>query len=663
MKRGSLFLTILSLTIVGCNLNPVVETEAKYLFYELNEDVDVNDLYGSPWLNSSVEGMIQKVKKPREQDDFYASTNYETIPTFTIPEGSMRGGGLLGNATTATSQMLYSLISEETSTPLSKYLKNATELFVNGSKEQIKNKILEINSYTTKEELYDYFSTVDSICTTSSILTPYNYYGYLTLIPGGMLNETRPELLTVIYENRSRTSVLNTITNAIRRLYRRLGFTEEETEGFVDGYTSKEASIIKYISYYAFSDVKIVNVIDESFKNFHIKNVLNKLGYSDNDTFYMLTGTVNYVNAFTDLSLEDMKKIVINRLMFDYAPTFGLDIYNEFLGYLISVGYSSYSGMSNERAVTNIFDTLYSKILELAYYQAYCKKETKDAVLNLIQDIIDEYKIVLENNDWLSEITKEKAIKKVGKMKYDACYPDILENAPEFNPTNYSTSFDLSNEIILWTKGADQVNTNWYMPCYTVNGAYSPNSNSFVIFDGILNGGVYSENKSKEDIYATIGTIIGHEISHAFDSTGSYFDENGNQRNWWTYTDSQTFNSKINKMVNYINTIEVKKNVRMKGSKVNGEVTADMGGVKVMLSLASKETNFDYRRFFTSYSAMWANVYTDKAVTYYNNDDEHPLSYIRVNLTLSQFDKFVETFNIKEGDGMYVAPEDRIAIW
>ena len=116
-------------------------------------------------------------------------------------------------------------------------------------------------------------------------------------------------------------------------------------------------------------------------------------------------------------------------------------------------------------------------------------------------------------------------------------------------------------------------------------------------------------------------------------------------------------------MVNYINTIEVKKNVRMKGSKVNGEVTADMGGVKVMLSLASKETNFDYRRFFTSYSAMWANVYTDKAVTYYNNDDVHPLSYIRVNLTLSQFDKFVETYDIKEGDGMYVAPEDRIAIW
>lgn len=663
MKKGSFFLTLLTLAVVGCTLNPPAIREDKYLFYEVNEGVDVEELYGSPWLNSSVQGMIQKIKKPSEKDDFYASTNYETIPTFTIPEGSMRGGGLLGNATTETSQMLYALVSEETNTPLSKYLKNATEYFVNGSKQQIKNKIIEINSYTTKQEFYDYFSTVDSVSTTSSVLTPYNYYGYQTLIPGGMLDQANPQLLPLIYENRNKTSALNRINNAIKKLYVELGYTEDEADGFVNGYASKEAAIIKHISYYAFSDVKTINVIDESFTDFRIKSVLNQLGYLDSDTVYMLTGTINYVNAFTNLSLEDMKNIVMNRLVFDYAPTFGLEAYNTFLNYLSTLGYSTYNGMSDVRVVTNIFDKLFTQFFEVAYYQAYCNSDVKDAVMDLIQDIVDEYKVILQNNDWLSDTTKTKAISKVSKMKFEASYSDELKDVPEFNPTSCTSSFDFYREINLWTKRADQLYTGWYWPCYTVNGAYSPTTNSFIIYDGILNGGVFELNKTKEELYATLGMIIGHEISHAFDSNGSYFDEDGNQKNWWTAGDTQKFNTKINKMVSYINLIEVKKGVRMKGSKVNGEVTADMGGIKVMLSLAAKETNFDYDKFFRSFSAMWANVYTEGAVTYYNINDEHPLSYIRVNLTLAQFEKFYETYGIKQGDGMYIEPDNRIAIW
>ena len=96
---------------------------------------------------------------------------------------------------------------------------------------------------------------------------------------------------------------------------------------------------------------------------------------------------------------------------------------------------------------------------------------------------------------------------------------------------------------------------------------------------------------------------------------------------------------------------------------VQTEAIADMAGFKCMLKMAEKVDGFDYDKFFRANTGMWAMSATLEGVEYLVATDVHPLQYLRTNVTLPQFDEFIETYGIKEGDGMYFAPEDRIAVW
>ena len=96
---------------------------------------------------------------------------------------------------------------------------------------------------------------------------------------------------------------------------------------------------------------------------------------------------------------------------------------------------------------------------------------------------------------------------------------------------------------------------------------------------------------------------------------------------------------------------------------VQTEAIADMAGMKCILKMAGKIENFDYDRFFRANAAMWARIDSLPKTRTMVKTDSHPLNYLRVNATIQQFNEFLETYNVKEGDGMYLAPEDRIAVW
>ena len=199
------------------------------------------------------------------------------------------------------------------------------------------------------------------------------------------------------------------------------------------------------------------------------------------------------------------------------------------------------------------------------------------------------------------------------------------------------------------------------MPTYTNNAFYSPTTNSFVILNGLVRGFLYSEDT--EVLYGTLGTVIGHEITHGFDSSGSQFDEYGRQSNWWTETDWNKFQAKVQKMVNFYNNITLYGDTKAIGEKNNTEATADMGGMRVMLHLAKKIPNFDYDLFFKSYAYVWCNAPFGMDYAQTLREDEHPFHYLRANVTLAQFDEFVNFYNIQPGDGMYIPENQRVKIW
>ena len=169
---------------------------------------------------------------------------------------------------------------------------------------------------------------------------------------------------------------------------------------------------------------------------------------------------------------------------------------------------------------------------------------------------------------------------------------------------------------------------------------------------------------SEEEKMGTIGVIIGHEISHGFDTRGSQFDEAGAFKNWWTKADKKAFLKKTKKLVAYYDSIRPFKNGQpYSGTIVQGEAIADMGGMKCMLSIAERKKNFNYKEFFSAYGQVWFAKWQEEAMENILSQDPHPIEYLRINTVLPQFDRFYKTYGVKSGDGMYISPADRVAIW
>ena len=175
-------------------------------------------------------------------------------------------------------------------------------------------------------------------------------------------------------------------------------------------------------------------------------------------------------------------------------------------------------------------------------------------------------------------------------------------------------------------------------------------------------GDMYRSDMTDEELYGTVGAVIGHEISHAFDSSGAQFDKNGDMLNWWTEEDYNAFLERNRKLADYYNNMHPWKGQDFYGSIMTGEACADMAGIKVMLQIAAENPDFDYDLFFRTYADVWLTMDT-LGMAYVRINDTHPMGYLRINATLQQYDEFLDFYGITEGDGMYLAPEARVAIW
>jgi putative endopeptidase len=160
-----------------------------------------------------------------------------------------------------------------------------------------------------------------------------------------------------------------------------------------------------------------------------------------------------------------------------------------------------------------------------------------------------------------------------------------------------------------------------------------------------------------------IGTIIAHEISHAFDSNGAKFGVTGELQNWWTKDDLAKFNDRCTRVKKYFDGISERPGIKNNGALTLGENLADLMGVKCCLDILSKTGSPDYRAFFIAYAKNFRMNATVQAEKQLSKTDVHSLGKTRVNRTLSNFAEFDKTFGIVKGDPMYVEPENRVSLW
>ncbi len=314
--------------------------------------------------------------------------------------------------------------------------------------------------------------------------------------------------------------------------------------------------------------------------------------------------------------------------------------------------------------------------LDNLYIQTYCTEAMRAEILEIIHDVIRHYRIMLSEEDWLSEETREKAIEKLDRMRINAVYPDqladwsgvsfkgkdeggtLLEAVLALNDYSYQLYCSRINQPVdrdAW----DQL----LSPASTVNAHYLSTSNSISILAGILGTVFYQPEMSYEEKLGGIGMVIAHEISHAFDPDGANYDADGNLVNWWTPEDYAAFRARAQKVAAYYDQYVPYKGGTYSGIQVQSEAIADMGSMKCMLAIAREHEGFDYNAFFRQFARIWRTKMLKNSLIVSVATDSHPLGCLRTNVTVQQFEEFYLTYNVQEGDQMYLAPEDRIAVW
>ena len=310
------------------------------------------------------------------------------------------------------------------------------------------------------------------------------------------------------------------------------------------------------------------------------------------------------------------------------------------------------------------------------YIQAYCTEQERDDILKIVDEVLATYHAMLEANDWLSAETRAKALEKLDTIHVNAVYPDKLGDwsALDFAGPEEGGSMlaaDAAIEAFLLSLMSERIDTavdktRWdqlQMATAQTNAFYNPQNNSINIMAGILSGNIYNDGMSYEQMLGGIGAVIGHEISHAFDTNGAQFDKDGALSNWWTTEDYAAFQARAAKLAAWYDGVIPAEGVTYSGQKVQTEAIADMGSMKCMLAIAAQKEGFDYDAFFRQYAALWRCQMLPAYMTLLVSQDSHPLRYLRINATLAQFDDFLDFYGIQPGDGMYMAPEDRIAVW
>ena len=326
--------------------------------------------------------------------------------------------------------------------------------------------------------------------------------------------------------------------------------------------------------------------------------------------------------------------------------------------------------MEKKKAAYYLAQGPYNQALGLWYAGEKFSPEAKADVEAKVATMIDVYKSRLQKVDWLAPETREKAITKLNVITPHIGYPEKLpetydkkiidENLSLVENAQKLVEILVAHSWSKWNKPVDH--SEWHMPAHMVNAYYDPQQNQIVFPAAILQAPFYDLHQSSSANYGGIGAVIAHEISHAFDTNGASFDENGSLKNWWTEEDYAAFKERTDKIVDQFEGLD------SYGAKVNGKLTvsenvADLGGVACALEAAKRDKDFSVREFFVNFATIWRMKAREEYMQMLASVDVHAPAKWRTNVIVSNFDEFHKEFDVKEGDGMWRALEERVIIW
>ena len=338
------------------------------------------------------------------------------------------------------------------------------------------------------------------------------------------------------------------------------------------------------------------------------------------------------------------------------------------------------------KRVTSTVEGAMGEALGQLYVEKYFPAEAKTRMETLVQNLITALGQRIDMAEWMTDQTKANAHKKLSTIYVKIGYPNKwrdysgleIKNDSYYANVVRSNEFDVAYMMSKINKPVDK--DEWLMTPQTVNAYYNPTTNEICFPAAILQPPFFQFDADDAANYGAIGVVIGHELTHGFDDQGRQYDENGNLNDWWSEEDAKNFDANKQVLVEAFNNCVALDDPELGKMNGNGELTlgeniADNGGLHVSYlamqnAMEKKQVNKEQmdgftpeQRFFLAYAAVWASNIRPAAALQLTQMDVHSLGRNRVNVALPQVTEFIDAFGIKEGDGMWLAPEKRVVLW
>ena len=337
----------------------------------------------------------------------------------------------------------------------------------------------------------------------------------------------------------------------------------------------------------------------------------------------------------------------------------------------------------DERALGNLNGAI-GEALGKLYVEKMFPPEAKAKAEEMIDNVMLGFEARIAQLPWMTEATKKKALEKLHKLTVKIAYPDVWKDYSELQVKGLKEGgsyFENAINVSKWNYsknmaklGKEVDRTEWGMSPQTVNAYFNPVNNEIVFPAAILQPPFYDYKADEAVNYGGIGAVIGHEISHSFDDSGARFDGDGNLKNWWTDEDSEKFAVIGKQLVKQYSDIIAIDSMHLNGEYTLGENIGDLGGVQaayeglqIFLKKNGRPADIDgytpEQRFFLSWGTIWRTKMRDEALKNLIMTNPHSPGMYRAYMPLKNVDAFYKAFNVKEGDKMYLKPDDRVKIW
>jgi len=423
------------------------------------------------------------------------------------------------------------------------------------------------------------------------------------------------------------------------------------------------------------------------------------------DSLNATFSNLNWTIFFNDLGIPNVKKVIVRQPKFingidQLVASESLSKWKYYLKWQFLHGYADYlnreiekenfqfygrtlegipqQSSEQERAAAIVNDLL-GDVVGKIYVEEYFSQQTKARMDSLVSILKLAFKKRIEQLNWMSKDTREKALSKLSKMNAQIGYPNKwrefsgIELKNDNLLGNIKTLHLAQHNELISRVGQLVDDSGWRIPPHIPNAYYNQNRNEVLFTAAILQPPLFNLDVDEAVIYGVVGGLIGHEITHGFDDEGGDFDENGILKNWWSESSEEEFNKKSRVLVEQYNSFTVLDSIHINGSVTLGENIADLGSLNIALEAYKLSLNGSepvvidgftgLQRVFLGYAQIWRGKYRDEALLRSVKSGHHSPRMFRVNGVVRNIPEFYSLFNVTADDSLYLPPNQRVRIW